>query len=102
MPAPPSLQKVNPADQAMLLLWLNSKTVARSTIDEYAETLMAPTISMVNGVAQVSVMGAQKFAVRVQVDPERLRLWTFARAAADPRDDWTNTRWIDIAKALSP
>lgn len=37
-----------------------------------------------------------------QVDPRRLRLWTFARAAADPRDDWTNTRWTDIAKALSP
>jgi streptomycin 6-kinase len=36
------------------------------------------------------------------VDPERLRLWTFARAAADPREDWTNTRWIDIARALSP
>jgi streptomycin 6-kinase len=36
------------------------------------------------------------------VDPERLRLWTFARAAADPREDWTNTRWIHIAKALSP
>ena len=36
------------------------------------------------------------------VDPERLRIWTFARAAADPRDDWSDTRWIDIAKALSP
>jgi streptomycin 6-kinase len=36
------------------------------------------------------------------VDPERLRLWTFARAAADPREDWTNPRWIDIARALSP
>jgi streptomycin 6-kinase len=36
------------------------------------------------------------------VDPRRLGLWTFARAAADPRDDWTDTRWIDIAKALSP
>jgi len=35
------------------------------------------------------------------VDAERLRFWTFARAAADPRDDWTNTRWIEIAKALS-
>ncbi len=35
------------------------------------------------------------------VDGERLRRWTFARAAADPRDDWTNTRWIEIARALS-
>jgi len=44
----------------------------------------------------------ERIASLTEVDPERLRLWTFARAAADPRDDWTNTRWIDIAKALSP
>jgi streptomycin 6-kinase len=43
-----------------------------------------------------------RIAGLTEVDPERLRLWTFARAAADPREDWTNTRWIDIAKALSP
>jgi streptomycin 6-kinase len=44
----------------------------------------------------------ERIASLTDVDPERLRLWTFARAAADPREDWTNTRWIDIAKALSP
>jgi streptomycin 6-kinase len=44
----------------------------------------------------------ERIAGLTEVDPERLRLWTFARAAADPREDWTNTRWIDIAKALSP
>src|SRR5277367_2903280 len=43
-----------------------------------------------------------RIASLTEVDHERLRLWTFARAAADPREDWTNTRWIDIAKALSP
>jgi len=43
-----------------------------------------------------------RIAGLTDVDPELLRLWTFARAAAEPRDDWTNTRWIDIAKALSP
>jgi streptomycin 6-kinase len=43
-----------------------------------------------------------RIAGLTEVDPRRLRLWTFARAAADPREDWTNTRWIDIAKALSP
>jgi HAE1 family hydrophobic/amphiphilic exporter-1 len=73
MPSAPSFRKFNPADQAMLLLWLNSQTVGRSAIDEYAETLIAPSISMVNGVAQVGVMGAQKYAVRVQVDPNKLR-----------------------------
>ena len=44
----------------------------------------------------------ERVASLTGVDPERLRIWTFARAAADPRDDWTDTRWIDIAKALSP
>lgn len=43
----------------------------------------------------------ERIAGLTEVDPERLRLWTFARAAADPREDWTNTRWIDIAKELS-
>jgi streptomycin 6-kinase len=43
----------------------------------------------------------ERIASLTGVDPERLRLWTFARAAADPREDWTNPRWIDIAKALS-
>jgi streptomycin 6-kinase len=44
----------------------------------------------------------ERIAGLAAVDPERLRLWTFARAAAGPRDDWTNPVWIDIAKALSP
>lgn len=44
----------------------------------------------------------ERMADLTEVDPERLRLWTFARAAADPREDWTNTRWTDVAKALSP
>ena len=44
----------------------------------------------------------ERIADLTGVDPDRLRLWMFARAAADPRDDWTNMRWIDIANALSP
>ena len=44
----------------------------------------------------------ERVAGLTEVDPQRLRLWTFARAAADPRDDWTNMRWTHIAKALSP
>jgi HAE1 family hydrophobic/amphiphilic exporter-1 len=72
MPAPPSYQKVNPADQPILYLALNSPTMRLSDVDEYAETLMAQRISMVNGVAQVSVYGSQKYAVRVQLDPRKL------------------------------
>src|SRR5260370_24043415 len=68
----PSFQKVNPADQPVLYISLNSETLPLSAVDEYAETLMAQRISMLLGVAQVQVFGAQKFAVRVQVRPDAL------------------------------
>jgi HAE1 family hydrophobic/amphiphilic exporter-1 len=72
MPTPPSYQKVNPASQPILYLTLTSETLPLSTIDEYGETLMAQRISTVSGVAQVQVNGAQKYAVRVQLDPQAL------------------------------
>jgi HAE1 family hydrophobic/amphiphilic exporter-1 len=72
MPSPPSYQKVNPADQPVLYLSLSSATLPLSAVDEYAETLLAERISMVSGVAQVSVFGSQKYAVRVQLDPKSL------------------------------
>ena len=72
MPTPPSYQKVNPAAQPILYLTLTSDTLPLSTIDEYGETLMAQRISTVSGVAQVQVNGAQKYAVRVQADPQAL------------------------------
>ena len=72
MPAPPQLQKVNPADQAILFMGVNSATISPQELDEYAETLIAPRISTINGVAQVNVWGAAKFAVRAQMDPNQL------------------------------
>jgi len=72
MPAPPSYQKVNPADQPILYLSLNSPTLPLYTVNEYAETLMAQRISMVSGVAQVQIYGPQKYAVRIQLDPNAL------------------------------
>jgi len=72
MPAPPSFQKVNPADAPILILALTSPTLPLSDLDEYGETLLAQRISMVSGVAQVQVYGAQKYAVRIQVDPDAL------------------------------
>jgi HAE1 family hydrophobic/amphiphilic exporter-1 len=72
MPTPPTYQKVNPADAPILYLALNSPTLPLSTVDDYAETLLAQRISMINGVAQVSVYGSQQYAVRVQVDPNKL------------------------------
>ncbi len=72
MPSAPSYRKVNPADQAVLLLSLSSKTLPLSTVNEFAETRLAQNISQVRGVAQVQIYGSQKFAVRVQADPRRL------------------------------
>lgn len=72
MPAPPSFNKVNPADQPVIYLALSSPTLPLYTVDDYAETFMAQRISMISGVAQVSVFGAQKYAVRAQVDPKVL------------------------------
>jgi HAE1 family hydrophobic/amphiphilic exporter-1 len=72
MPTPPTFRKVNPADQPILRIALTSPTLPLYTLNEYGDTLMAQRISMVSGVAQVQVYGAQKFAVRVQVDPQEL------------------------------
>ncbi len=69
---PPSYRKENPADQAIMYFALTSKLLPLSQLDEYGETVMAQRISMVNGVAQVAVYGAQKYAVRVQLDPNAL------------------------------
>ena len=73
MPAPPSFRKFNPADQPIMFLGLTSETLPMYVLDDYAETMIAPRISMVNGVSQVQVQGAQKYAVRVQVDPQKLQ-----------------------------
>src|ERR1051325_2057103 len=72
MPAPPSFRKVNPADQPILRLVLSSSTLKLSDLDEYAETMLAQRISMIDGVAQVDVMGGQKYAVRAMLDPRQL------------------------------
>jgi HAE1 family hydrophobic/amphiphilic exporter-1 len=72
MPAPPSYRKVNPADQPVLYIAVTSPTLPLYTLDEYAQTIMSQRISTVSGVAQVVVNGSQKYAVRVQVNPEAL------------------------------
>ena len=72
MPAPPTLRKVNPADMPILFLSLNADALSLTQVDEYAETLIAPRISTINGVAQVNVFGAAKYAVRIQLDPTQL------------------------------
>ncbi|MBG0790047.1 MAG: efflux RND transporter permease subunit [Desulfovibrionaceae bacterium] len=72
MTSTPSFRKVNPADSPILYLALSSPTMRLSDVNEYAENLMAQRISMVNGVAQVMVYGSKKYAVRIQLSPEKL------------------------------
>jgi hydrophobic/amphiphilic exporter-1 (mainly G- bacteria), HAE1 family len=72
MPAPPSFRKVNPAEQPILMLAAHSESLPLNKVNEYAETLIGQRLSTVTGVAQVDVFGAQKFAVRVKVDPREL------------------------------
>ena len=71
LPAPPSFQKVNPADSPILFIALASKTMPLSQVDDYGELIFAQQISQLKGVAQVLIFGQQKFAVRVDVDSDK-------------------------------
>jgi HAE1 family hydrophobic/amphiphilic exporter-1 len=72
MPTPPTFRKVNPADAPILYIAVTSSTLPLSTVDDYGETELAQRLSMVDGVAQVSVYGSQKYAVRINVNPDKL------------------------------
>ncbi len=72
LPAPPSIQKVNPTDQPIIQLSMNSAALPMTLVDDYAETLIAPSLSTLDGVAAVNVQGQAKFAVRAQLDPNKL------------------------------
>ena len=72
MPTPPTLRKVNPADQPILAMAIYSETLPLSTMDAFGEEVLAQRISQINGVAQVNVFGQAKYAVRAQLDPNLL------------------------------
>ncbi len=72
LPSPPSFRKQNPSEMPIIFLSLVSDTMKMSDIDEFAETQIAPRIAMIDGVSQVQVQGQQKYAVRVQLDPDKL------------------------------
>jgi HAE1 family hydrophobic/amphiphilic exporter-1 len=72
MPAPPSYSRQNPADYPVLMIALTSDTLPLSAVDEYAETMVAPTVSTVNGVAQVQIYGQFKYSPHIQLDPQAL------------------------------
>jgi len=72
IPYPPTIRKVNPADTPILVLALTSDTLPLTTVDAYAENILVPRISQVPGVGTIGIVGQQKPAVRVQVDPQAL------------------------------
>lgn len=72
LPNPPSYRKLNPADAPVLLLALSSPSMPLSDLQDYAENWISPALSTLEGVAQVQIYGAKRFAVRVQVQPDRL------------------------------
>jgi HAE1 family hydrophobic/amphiphilic exporter-1 len=72
MTQPPAYRKVNPADAPVLLIALTSPSLAPSDLQDYAEHLIVPTLSTIDGVAQVNIFGTKRFAVRVRVQPEAL------------------------------
>ncbi len=72
LPTPPTYRKVNPADSAILILAVHSDVLPVTTVDDYAENILAQQVSQIPGIAQVSIGGQQKPAVRVQVDPVKV------------------------------
>ncbi len=72
MTEPPSYRKVNPADAPILILALSSDIAPLPDIDAFAQQVISPALSTIDGVAQVQIFGSQKYAVRVQIDPDAL------------------------------
>ena len=72
MTTTPAYRKVNPADAPVLLLALTSPSLTPSDLQDYAEHLISPTLSTVDGVAQVNIFGSKRYAVRVRVQPDAL------------------------------
>ena len=72
LPGPPVYKKVNPADTPILIIAATSDTLPLTTVDDYADTVLAQQISRISGIGQVSIGGEQKPSVRVQIDPAKI------------------------------
>lgn len=72
MKSPPSYRKVNPSDAPILMLSINSPSMSLSQLNDYSDNLIAPALSTIEGVAQVQIYGQKKYAVRINVDPDKL------------------------------
>ncbi|HEY3811922.1 MAG TPA: efflux RND transporter permease subunit [Caulobacteraceae bacterium] len=71
LPSAPTMRKINPADAPILIIALTSDTLPLSTVDDYAENILAQRMSTIDGVGQVNVGGQQKPAMRIQIDPAK-------------------------------
>ncbi len=65
----PTFRKSNPAATPIMILALTSKTLPPAALYDAADTVIAQRLSQVDGVAEVSVNGAEQPAVRVRVNP---------------------------------
>ncbi len=74
MTIPPSYRKVNPADAPVLLMSLSSPSMDLFEVSDYAENLISPNLSTIDGVAQVLVYGQKRYAVRVRANPAKLAM----------------------------
>jgi len=72
LPSPPTFQKVNPADMPIVYIRIASDSMPLYKVTDYAKTFISQRISMINGVAQVSIYGDQTYAPRVQINPDKL------------------------------
>ena len=72
MTEPPNYRKVNPADAPVMLLAIKSDLISMTALDDIAENIISPTLSTIDGVAQVQIFGPQQYAVRIEMDPDAL------------------------------
>ncbi|MFD1790764.1 efflux RND transporter permease subunit [Ochrobactrum teleogrylli] len=69
---PPSYRKANPADAPVIILALTGDGARLTQMDDIAQNIISPALSTISGVAQAQVYGSKTYAVRVEVDPDKL------------------------------
>lgn len=74
MPSPPTYTKVNPSDNPIIFIAMNSESLPLYRVNEYAKTFVSQSLSMIPGVAQVMIYGEQRYAVRIGLNPESLAI----------------------------
>jgi HAE1 family hydrophobic/amphiphilic exporter-1 len=74
LPAPPTVRKVNPSEQPIMILTLTSSTLPLTVLSDYADSFLAQQLSRIDGVGQIFIGGEVKPAIRIQVDPRKVAL----------------------------